>query len=151
VAYDSSERHRFFSGKESEEKFTLFLKNNRGRVLYIDFWASWCKPCLKEMPASKALIEKYKGKIGFVYLSIDDDNDAWRAALKKYDLEKPFLANHFRIGPQSDAAILFDVNAIPRYLLIDKKGNFVDHNAKRPSDPKLEDDLQRLMAEKIEN
>lgn len=151
VAYDSSERQRFFSGKESEEKFTAFLKNSRGRVLYVDFWASWCKPCLKEMPASKALVEKYKGKVGFVYLSIDDDNDAWRAALKKYDLEKPFLTNHFRIGPQSDAAILFDVQSIPRYLLIDKKGNFVDHNAKRPSDPKLEEDLERLMAEKFEN
>lgn len=151
VAYDSSERQRFFSGKESEEKFSLFLKNSKGRVLYVDFWASWCKPCLKEMPASKALVEKYKGKVGFVYLSLDDDLNAWRAALKKYDIEKPYLTYHFRIGPQSDAAILFDVQSIPRYLLIDKRGNFVDRNAKRPSDPELEEDIQRLMAEKIEN
>jgi thiol-disulfide isomerase/thioredoxin len=151
VAYDSSERHRFFSGKESEEKFNLFLKQSRGRVLYVDFWASWCKPCLNEMSASKDLVEKYKGKVGFVYLSLDEDAAAWRAAMKKFDIEKPYLTNHFRIGPQSDAAVLFDVQSIPRYLLIDKNGIFVDQNAKRPSDPKLEQDIERLLAEKFEN
>jgi thiol-disulfide isomerase/thioredoxin len=151
VAYDSSERERFFSGKENEEKFNALLKKSKGRVLYVDFWASWCKPCLKEMPASKALVEKYKGKVGFIFLSLDDDIKAWRAAIKKYDLEKPYLTNHFRIGPNSDAAVLFNVESIPRYLLIDKKGNFVDLNAKRPSDPKIEKDLERLMAENFEN
>jgi thiol-disulfide isomerase/thioredoxin len=151
VAYDSSERERFFSGKEDEEKFNAFLKNNKGRVLYVDFWASWCAPCIKEMSASKALVEKYKGRVGFVYVSLDEDIDAWRAAIKKYDINKPFIANHFRIGPNSDAMTLFDMQTIPRYVLINKKGNFVDQNAKRPSDPRIENDLEHLLAEPFEN
>jgi len=97
------------------------------------------------------LVEKYKGKIGFIYLSLDEDINAWRTAIKKYEIEKPYLTNHFRIGPTSDAAVIFDVESIPRYLLIDKRGNFRDQNAKRPSDPELEKDLEYLLAERIEN
>lgn len=151
VGYDSTEREKFFSGKEDEEKFNLFLKNSKGRVLYVDFWASWCGPCIKEMSASKALVEKYKGRVGFVYVSLDEDIDAWRAAIKKHDLQRPYLTNHFRIGPNSDAVNLFNIESIPRYILINKKGNFVDQNAKRPSDPRIENDLEHLLAEAFEN
>jgi thiol-disulfide isomerase/thioredoxin len=142
----ASERERFFSGKEDEEKFNEFLKVNRFRPIYIDFWASWCGPCIKEFPASQRLIEQYKGRVAFVFLSLDDDIEAWRAAMKKYGLQQPH-AYHFRIGPQSDAATLLTVESIPRYVLVDKRGNFVDIHAKRPGDPELIKDLERLLAE----
>lgn len=149
--YLAAEKEKYFSGKEDEEKFNKFLENNRGlRPIYIDFWASWCGPCLREMSSSLELIEKYRGRIAFVYLSLDDDIEAWRKAIKKYDLEKTFLAYHFRIGPNSDAAVLFDVKEIPRYILIDKHGNFVNLNARRPSDPRLHEELDRLLAPESE-
>jgi thiol-disulfide isomerase/thioredoxin len=142
-----AEKEKYFSGKEDEEKFNRFLESNRGmRPIYIDFWASWCGPCLREMPSSMELVDKYKGRIAFVYLSLDDDIEAWRKALKKYNLEKPFLANHFRIGSNADAAKLFEVNEIPRYILIDKQGNFVNLKARRPSDPLIYEELDRLLA-----
>lgn len=145
--YMVAEKEKYFSGKEDEEKFNRFLESNRGmRPIYIDFWASWCGPCLREMPSSMELVDKYRGRIAFVYLSLDDDIEAWRKALKKYNLEKPFLANHFRIGSNADAAKLFEVNEIPRYILIDKQGNFVNLKARRPSDPLIYEELDRLLA-----
>jgi thiol-disulfide isomerase/thioredoxin len=145
--YMVAEKEKYFSGKEDEEKFNRFLESNRGmRPIYIDFWASWCGPCLREMPSSMELVDKYKGRIAFVYLSLDDDIEAWRKALKKYNLEKPFLANHFRIGSNADAAKLFEVNEIPRYILIDKQGNYVNLKARRPSDPLIYEELDRLLA-----
>jgi thiol-disulfide isomerase/thioredoxin len=145
--YMVAEKEKYFSGKEDEEKFNRFLEANRGmRPIYIDFWASWCGPCLREMPSSMELVDKYRGRIAFVYLSLDDDIEAWRKALKKYNLEKPFLANHFRIGSNADAAKLFEVNEIPRYILIDKQGNFVNLKARRPSDPLIYEELDRLLA-----
>ena len=149
--YMTSEKERYFSGKEDEEKFNKFLEAARGyRPVYIDLWASWCGPCIKEMPASMELVDKYKGRVAFVYLSLDDDIEAWRKALKKYNIDRPFLTNHFRIGSNSDAAALFDIKEIPRYILIDKKGNFVNLNARRPSSPLISEDLDRLLAEEIE-
>jgi thiol-disulfide isomerase/thioredoxin len=144
----SSERERYFSGKEDEEKFNRFLESNRGvRPVYIDFWASWCGPCIAQMPASKELVEKYKGRIAFVYLSLDDDIEAWKKMVKKLDLEKPFLTNHFRIGSQSDAATVFEIAEIPRYVLIDKQGNFVDTRAKGPGSEQLRKQLDLLLGE----
>lgn len=148
---DSAERIKFFSGKDDEERLNILLKARKGMPIYIDFWASWCGPCVAEMPASKALLEKYKGKVLFVYASIDANVEAWRTAVKKLELENLYMAYHFRIGTQSDAAILLDITSIPRYVLIDRNGNFIDLNAKRPSDPELEKDFERLLAEKIEN
>jgi hypothetical protein len=83
-------------------------------------------------------------------VSLDEDIGAWRAAIKKYEIDKPYLTNHFRIGPKGDAINLFDMQTIPRYLLINKKGFFVDQNAKRPSDPRIENDIEQLLAEPFE-
>jgi thiol-disulfide isomerase/thioredoxin len=151
VDYLAEEKERYFSGKEDEEKFNRFLEVNKGyRPVYIDFWASWCGPCIREMPRSMELIDKYKGRVAFVYLSLDDDIEPWKNALKKYNINRPYMTHHFRIGSHSDAAILFNVNAIPHYILIDRKGNFVNLNAPRPSDATLERELDRLLAEPLE-
>ncbi|MBX2946395.1 MAG: carboxypeptidase-like regulatory domain-containing protein [Cyclobacteriaceae bacterium] len=149
--YITSEKERYLSGKEDEERFNKFLQAARGyRPVYIDVWASWCGPCIREMPASMELVEKYKARVAFVYLSIDDDSEAWRKALKRYNIDRPFLTNHFRIGSNADAVALFDIKAIPRYILIDKKGNFVNLNAMRPSESSISKELDRLLAEEIE-
>jgi thiol-disulfide isomerase/thioredoxin len=107
---------------------------NKSKVTYVDFWASWCGPCRGEMPASQALREEYAGKgVNFVYISLDEDKDAWAASSKNFALPD---AQSFLIPNAQESAIpaKFNINSIPRYLLIDAKGNVVDDDAPRPSD-----------------
>lgn len=149
--YDSIERTAVIGPQLSEAAFNAQLKALKGTPVYIDFWASWCGPCIAQMPASKVLNRKYQGKVAFIYLLIDANADAWKNSMKLLELQDSVMRHHFRIGTRSDAAILFEIKSIPRYILVDRNGNFVDLNAKRPSDPELEKDFERLLAEKRED
>jgi thiol-disulfide isomerase/thioredoxin len=145
VDFIAEERDRYFSGKEDEEKFNEHLKLLRGnRPVYIDVWASWCGPCIREMDSSMELYEKYRSRIAFIYVSIDHDIEAWRKMIKRLGLEQ-LAMKHFRVGPQGDLMKSFDIASIPRYILVDRNGNFVNLDAPRPSDPKLIKEFERLI------
>ncbi len=108
----------------------VILDDFKGKVVYVDFWASWCGPCRAEFPFSKQLHErltdKQKEKIVFLYISIDEKEPTWKNALNALQL----------IGEQGwnpGAAQYFGIPSIPRYMLINKKGEIIDGNAKRPS------------------
>lgn len=147
VDFITEERDRYFSGKEDEEKFNEYLKQMRGnRPVYIDLWASWCGPCIREMDSSKELFAKYRTRIAFVYVSIDHDIEAWKKMIKRLGLEQISM-KHFRVGPQGDVMKTFDIASIPRYILVDRHGNFVNLDAPRPSDPKLIREFERLIGE----
>jgi hypothetical protein len=98
------------------------------------------------MRSSKELYEKYTSRVAFVYVSIDADIEAWRKMIKKLELEAPAM-RHFRVGPQGDVMNIFEITSIPRYILVDRKGNFVNLDAPRPSDPQLVKEFERLIAE----
>lgn len=73
-----------FNAADQNNK-TLHLADLKGKLIYVDIWATWCGPCLEEMPAYEKLKETYKDNpaISFVSLSIDDDKDAWRKNMNK--------------------------------------------------------------------
>ena len=120
------------------------LESFKGKVVYIDFWASWCGPCRQQFPFSKkmhdALTEKQRKKIVFLYISIDDNEDVWIKSIKDLDIQGTHTIS--KGGWKSEACKKFQISSIPRYMIMDAQGIIVDDNAPRPSDSEL---LQRLI------
>lgn len=112
-----------FSIKGMDGKM-INLKDYRGKYVLIDFWASWCGPCLKEMPnVSKLYNETKRNKFDIIGISIDskDKEEAWKKSVKDFNM-KWVQACDFEtwFGP---VARKYDVQAIPRTILVDPKGN----------------------------
>lgn len=105
----------------------------KGKVIYMDFWAPWCSPCMREMPYSKKLQEYFKGEdVVFLYLANNCKQNSWKTTIanKKLTGEHLFLSNaQFNVLSSE-----LGINAIPHYTLVNKKGNIVYKNAIRPSD-----------------
>jgi len=124
--------------------FDDILAKYRGKVIYLDFWASWCSPCKREMPHSLKLQETFAGKdVVFVYISSDKTADPWKAAIDRLGLTGELYRANYEV--KMDYATRFNVRYIPRYILIDKKGNVADDNAKRPSNPNVVKDINALL------
>ncbi|KAA0992032.1 TlpA family protein disulfide reductase [Dyadobacter aurulentus] len=121
------------------------LENHRNKVVYVDFWASWCGPCRAEAPASKTLRKKFEGKdVVFLTVSMDENSAAWKKASKKDGIDNP--ENYILIQPaKSDLKKQYQITSIPRYFLIDKSGKVVNSNASRPSDEAIITEITRLL------
>ena len=103
---------------------TLALSSLRGKVVLIDFWASWCGPCRKENPNVKIIYDKYKDKGFEIYgVSLDNNGDQWKAAIAKDGLGWKHVSDLG--GWKSSAAQLYQVHSIPQTFLLDKEGRIV--------------------------
>jgi len=102
---------------------SLSLSSLIGKTDYVlvDFWASWCGPCIQSMPEVKALYEKNKGKkLEILGVSLDEDENAWKAAISKHGLNWKHISD--LSGWTSSGAKLYAINAIPATVLINKNG-----------------------------
>ena len=112
--------------------------NLKGKMLFIDIWATYCPDCRKELPALETLQQTYKGKpITFVSISVDRDKEAWKTMVK----EKKLGGIHLYASPETKELFkeLYDLRSIPRYMLIDEKGNIINANLPMPSDKNLKE------------
>lgn len=114
------------------------LDDFKGKLVYIDVWATWCGPCIQEIPALKQLKEDYKGKnVEIISISIDvqKDFDKWKQMVAEKQLKgvQLFADNDWK----SEFVKAYGIDAIPRFLLIDKNGNILSADAPRPSDKSI--------------
>lgn len=109
---------------DTPEGKPLRLSSLRGHVVLLDFWASWCGPCLKEMPNVKAIYAKYHAKGLEIYgVSLDEKADAWRNAIAKHGLEWNHVSS--LKGWKCPAAKAYNVTGIPRMYIIDESGKII--------------------------
>ena len=122
------------------------LSDFKGKYVYIDVWATWCGPCIAEIPFLKKVEEKYEGKnIAFVSISVDvqKDFEKWKKFVEDKQLGgiQLFADKNWN----SDFIKSFGINSIPRFILIDPSGKVVSADAARPSDSKLSEQLDALL------
>ena len=127
--------------------YRKLLKNNSGKWLYIDFWASWCKPCRKTMPVSNKLKNEFTAEnIEFIYLSLNDKKENWKKAIKLHgisDSQNYFVEN----GNVSKVIEDLGIKTIPHYLIYSPDGELVNGFANRPGKGAKEQ-LKKLITKK---
>lgn len=104
--------------KENGSQEVVNFNDNRGEVIVINFWATWCPPCIAEMPSLHKLHDDYKDKVVFYFVS-NEKPQTISAFLRKH--EYSFNVHE----PLTSYPEAFNVSSIPRTFLIDKQGNIV--------------------------
>ncbi len=129
---------------------TVKLSSLQGKLVLVDFWASWCNPCRQENPELVKVYNKYsdlsftKGE-GFEIFSVslDRNEEAWKEAIEKDKLSWPFMLSDLS-GARTQAAIDYGVQMIPANFLLDKNGVVIASNLRGPA---LEEKLKSLLPE----
>ncbi len=132
--------------KENDEiNFEQLVSMYKGKVVYLDFWASWCKPCLEEMPNALQLKKEFAGKdVAFVYLASDDTEGKWRSNIARFQIP----GEHYLMSKKLNKDVYDKImlTSLPRYVLINKQGVIIESFAKRPGHPGLRADINALLS-----
>lgn len=119
------------------------LGDFKGKVIYVDLWASWCSPCREETLPMKELYDKFKkdNRIAFISIAIRDGKNEWKKALDK---DKPTWLQLFDEDDMVGRSYV--VTSIPKFILIDKQGNIVSLDSARPSSGK---EIEEILSHEI--
>lgn len=109
---------------------SVHLSDFKGKYVYVDVWATWCNPCLGEIPSMLDLQKKLAGKnIVILGCSVDRDKDKWDEMVKNREL----AGKQIYVGFNENLSGFYKISGIPRFMLFDKEGNILEVSADRPS------------------
>lgn len=108
------------------EAFEQILAKNRGKVIYLDCWATWCSPCLKAMKESETLASQVgREGVAYVYVCVESPEEIWKARVAEHGFEG---AQHVFLDEEQSVSFkdAIKANGLPTYLLIDQEGTIVE-------------------------
>ncbi|AFD08275.1 TlpA family protein disulfide reductase [Solitalea canadensis] len=139
ASFKPTEKAINFTYPDINEK-QVSLTDFKGKLVLVDVWATWCGPCKKEIPALKKLEEELRGKdVVFMSVSVDQlkDKEKWKDFVSAENL----VGVQLFAGASPDIMTNYQIKGIPRFMLFDKKGNIINVDAPRPSEPKLKETI----------
>lgn len=111
----------------------ISLKDFQGKVVFLDFWATWCPPCVMSSPEVERLGKDYDGKIEVVSISMDDDPRPVLMFVEQNDIK-----SHVALGSNSNIGYQYGISSLPTYFIVDQEGNVVaSWQGYHPAMPKL--------------
>ncbi|GAB2771810.1 hypothetical protein GCM10027275_13260 [Rhabdobacter roseus] len=125
------------------------LRELRGKVVYVDVWATWCGPCVEQFLHAKKVKKQFEGNdlVAFLYVSIDQNEDEWKKYLRENpDLKGVHIIQNPEVEGTSSISKDYMVWGIPRYFLIDPQGKIVSSDAVRPSSGEVEKEIRKVLA-----
>lgn len=130
---------------------SIDFKRFKGNYILIDFWASWCKPCIEDIPYLKKLIAEFKNdSIDFISVSLDTDGKKWKKAILNNNmnwLQVSELTGFHGLVPTYCKVI----EGVPQYVLVDRNGVIINSNTPRPDEPELKILLNNSLKKHFKN
>jgi cytochrome c biogenesis protein CcmG, thiol:disulfide interchange protein DsbE len=115
------------------------LAGLRGKPVVLNFFGSWCPPCIREMPALQVMAERYKGRIAFVGVTFNDGREAAKGVLERTGVTYPAA-----FDPKSELAYDYGVRVMPTTFFIGPDGNLVERKDGEFSEVQLQTVIERL-------
>ncbi len=125
--------------------FQQILDQNKGKLVYMDFWVSWYKPSRTIIKQMRLMQDKYKDKVVFIYISKDKYTGEWKKASKA---EKLTEKNSFCLTDEVDFTKEHDISSIPHYLLFGKNGELLNDRATGPKSKDFEELIKQALKNK---
>ncbi len=145
--FDSLMNLNLIDLNNNELNFLDLMEANKGKLIYVDFWASHCVPCYVAMPYSKKLKSSYQdGEVVFLYISIDTEYDKWVRGMDKAQIKDYPLSFMVDRGKSNNLFLqTMSINEIPRYILFDKDGELIHYRAYGPSTNEIYETIRNHM------
>ncbi|MDY0780149.1 TlpA disulfide reductase family protein [Tenacibaculum sp. IB213877] len=130
---------KFLNLEEEEVQFDKILERYKGKKVFVEVCASWCKECILGLPHINKLKEKNIDAV-FVFLSIDRNVDQWKRGIERFDIK----GEHYYLPSalKGSFAQSLQIDKIPNYMVVNKKGEIVVSNISDPTDVRLKEALE---------
>jgi len=129
---------------DAELLWRLLTEDYKGKVLYVDFWGTWCAPCRAELPSMKALAERFADEdVVFLFFACQSPEKSWHNLIRDKGLTAPNIV-HFNL-PDEQTELLrdkFNVKGYPTHVLVDRNGKIMSGELDMPA---LEQKLEELL------